>query len=61
VCSKTRFVLSGLTTHLASHFGKSSSNRSDGYDFENDLPNCIASSAVNSGSLMKYSGNRDYR
>jgi len=54
--SKLHFVLSGFTSHLASQFGKSSSNHSYGYDISDDLPNCFTSYTVNSGSLMNYSG-----
>ena len=50
------FVLSGFTAYLASHFGKSFSNHSYGYDVSNDLPNCFTSYALNSESLMNYSG-----
>jgi len=53
---KLHSVLSGFTLHLASHFGKSSSNHSYSYDISNDLPNCIASYTVKSGSLMNYWG-----
>ena len=53
---RLHFVLSGFTLHLASHFGKSSSNHSYGYDSSNDLPNCFASYTENSGSLMNYAG-----
>jgi hypothetical protein len=51
-----QFVLSGFAPHLPSHFGKSFSNHSYGYDISNDLPNCFASYTANSGSLVKYAG-----
>jgi hypothetical protein len=44
--SRLHCVLSGFTTHLTSHFGKSFSSHSYRYDFSNDLPNCFASYAV---------------
>ena len=53
---RLQFVLSGFTQHLASHFGRSSSNHSWRYASSNDQPNCFASYCVNSGSLVKYSG-----
>ena len=53
---RSHFVLSGFTSYLTSHFVKSFSNHSYGYDLSNDLPNCFASYTVNSGSLMNYAG-----
>jgi len=53
---RLNFVLSGFILHLASHFGKSSSNHSYGYYVSNDLPNCIASYNLNSGSLVQFAG-----
>ena len=51
---RLHFVLSGFALHLASHFGRSFSDHSQGYDVSNDLPNCFASYTANSGSLVKY-------
>jgi hypothetical protein len=50
------FVLSGFAVYLPSHFGKSFSNHSYGYDISNDLPNCFASYSANSGFLVNYAG-----
>jgi len=50
------FVLSGFTTYLASHFGKSFSSHSYCYDYSNDSPNCFASCTVNSRALVHYVG-----
>jgi len=51
-----QFVLSGFALHLASHFGRSFSNRSYRYAFSNDHPNCFASYSANSGSFVRYAG-----
>jgi len=42
--------------HLASHFGKSSSTHSYGYEISNDFSNCFASYNLNSESLVQYAG-----
>ena len=53
---KLHFVLFGFTSYLTSHFVKSSSNHSYGYDISDDLPNCFASYNVNPESLVNYWG-----
>ena len=53
---RVHFVLSGFAPYLPSHFCKSFSNHSYGYDISNDLPNCFASYTANSGSLVNYAG-----
>ena len=53
---RLHFVLAGFAPHLASHFGKSFSDHSQGYDLSNDFPNCFASYAAIPGSLVNYAG-----
>jgi hypothetical protein len=53
---RIHIVLSGFAPHLPLYFGKSFSNHSYGYDLSNDLPNCFASYAANSGSLVNDAG-----
>ena len=53
---RLHIVLSGFMLHLTSHFTKSSSNHSYGYDISDDLANCFASYTLNSGSLVQYAG-----
>jgi len=54
------FVLSGFTGHLTSHFVKPFSSHSYRYEYLNDLPNCFASYAIISGSLVQHAGKRRF-
>ncbi len=51
-----RVTHGAVTEHLASHFGRPSSNHSWRYGSSNDQPSCFASYSANPGSLVKCPG-----